>query len=88
MIRQLLLAALALLYGLNGAFMVASPHLWDTATPGEIDTGPFNVQFVVDIGFIYLVTGAAFAVAAVRPSAPSPAPSTRAQPLHAPAGRR
>jgi hypothetical protein len=61
-------ALLALLYAVNAAIMVADPLRWYATTPGLTDTGPFNVHFVTDIGFIYLAAGAGFLAWAVRPA--------------------
>lgn len=50
----------------NGLYMLASPEPWYYAVPGVTMTGPFNQHFVRDIGLIYLFTGAALLVGAVR----------------------
>ena len=56
--------AIAFLLGLatlsNGVFMTIAPEPWYWAVPGVPDRGPFNQHFVRDIGFIYLLIGAAF----------------------------
>ena len=49
----------------NGVFMVTAPETWYWAVPGVPDRGPFNQHFVRDIGFIYLLTGAAFVYGAL-----------------------
>lgn len=61
-------ALLALLYAGNGAVMVVDPLRWYATTPGLTETGPFNVHFVTDIGFIYLAAGTGFLAWAVRPA--------------------
>ena len=53
------LIGLLALYALgNGAWMVVSPAGWYATIPGVTHTGPFNLHFILDIGFIYLATGA------------------------------
>lgn len=56
--------ASALLLGLssivNGTLMVLTPESWYWLVPGVPDRGPFNQHFVRDIGFLYLLMGAAF----------------------------
>jgi len=51
----------------NGVFMLLAPDAWYFAVPGVTTTGPFNQHFIRDIGLIFLLLGAAFAVGAVRP---------------------
>ena len=55
---------IALLLGLamlgNGVFMTIAPESWYWMVPGVPDRGPFNQHFVRDIGFIYVLGGAAF----------------------------
>lgn len=59
-----LVTAVALVLGLamlaNGVFMVIAPESWYWMVPGVPDRGPFNQHFVRDIGFIYVLMGAAF----------------------------
>lgn len=56
--------AAAMLLGLssivNGTLMVLTPESWYWLVPGVPDRGPFNQHFVRDIGFLYLLMGAAF----------------------------
>jgi hypothetical protein len=66
--KRSLAALLALAMGLNGAVMLAAGRWWYAAVPGVLATGPFNPHFVKDIGAAYLVTGAAFAWLAWKPS--------------------
>lgn len=63
-----LAALLALLYAGNGALMLWDPFRWYAATPGVMDTGPFNFHFVTDIGLIYLAGAVGFAAWAARPA--------------------
>lgn len=59
-----LATGIALLLGLamlgNGVFMTMAPESWYWMVPGVPDRGPFNQHFVRDIGFIYMLAGAAF----------------------------
>lgn len=59
-----MVAGVALLLGLaslsNGVFMAIAPESWYWVVPGVPDRGPFNQHFVRDIGFIYVLIGAAF----------------------------
>ena len=60
---------LALLLGMamlgNGVFMMIAPESWYWMVPGVPDRGPFNPHFVRDIGFIYMLGGAAFVYGSV-----------------------
>ena len=49
----------------NGIFMAVAPESWYWLVPGVPDRGPFNQHFVRDIGFIYLLIGAAFIYGAI-----------------------
>ena len=60
-----LIGLLALYTLANGGWMVISPQGWYTAVPGVTHTGPYNPHFILDIGFIYLATGAMLAAALV-----------------------
>lgn len=60
---------IALLLGIlllgNGAFMTVAPETWYWAVPGVPDRGPFNQHFIRDVGFIYILAGAAFIYGAI-----------------------
>ena len=43
----------------NGIFMIFAPQLWFQTVPGVTESGTFNAHFVTDVGFAYLLTGAA-----------------------------
>lgn len=62
--RNKVIMGAALLLGLatlgNGVFMTIAPESWYWLIPGVPDRGPFNQHFVRDIGFIYILVGAAF----------------------------
>ena len=62
-LTALLIGLLAISTLGNGAWMVISPAGWYAAVPGVTHTGPFNPHFILDIGFIYLATGAMLAAA-------------------------
>lgn len=38
-----------------------SPMSWYQTTPGVVDTGPFNMHFVMDIGLVFLMSAGAMA---------------------------
>ena len=60
---------IALLLGMlllgNGVFMTVAPESWYWAVPGVPDRGPFNQHFIRDVGFIYILAGAAFIYGAI-----------------------
>jgi hypothetical protein len=62
-------ALLALVYLANGARMLWDPAGWYDAVPGITASGPMNPHFIRDIGFVYLLSGLAFARALTRPGA-------------------
>lgn len=64
---RLFAAAIALAWLANGAWMLVTPALWYDSVPGVPDTGAFNVHFVRDISFAFMLSGAACARAALRP---------------------
>lgn len=51
----------------NGLYMLTAPETWFAAAPGAAATGPFNLHFVVDVGFAFLAGGLAFLAFAWRP---------------------
>ena len=51
----------------NGTFMLVAPESWYWAVPGVPDTGPFNQHLIRDVGFVYVVTGIAFALGVLQP---------------------
>lgn len=69
MIRTGLAAIVALIYVANGGYMVIDPSGWYATVPGVTATGPMNAHFIPDIGFIYILSGLAFALAVCRPRA-------------------
>ena len=46
----------------NGAYMSYAPDTWYRQVPGVTASGPFNPHFIVDIGLIYLLVGAAYLI--------------------------
>jgi len=64
-----LITGIAILLGVamlgNGVFMAIAPESWYWLVPGVPDRGPFNQHFVRDIGFIYVLIGAAFGYGAI-----------------------
>src|SRR5215831_10035016 len=57
--RSLVAWVLELGLAANGLAMLEVPANWYAMVPGVVDTGPFNVHFVRDIGIAYVVAGAA-----------------------------
>lgn len=63
MLARLIIALIALAYTANGTHMLADPAGWHAAVPGVVASGPLNSHFVRDIGFAYLLSGIAGAMA-------------------------
>ncbi len=57
----MLTALIAGLYLGNAAWMLLDPGGWYASVPGVAATGPANSHFLRDIGFAYLLSGAACA---------------------------
>lgn len=62
MFMRMLLCLGAAFYLLNGGLMLSGPQAWYLGTPGVSATGAYNHHFIVDIGFIFLVSGGAMAL--------------------------
>lgn len=62
-LAALLLGAVALVYLGNGALMLTDPAGWYARVPGVTETGPMNPHFIRDIGFAFVLSGAAFVAA-------------------------
>ena len=71
--RGLVASILGLGLTANGLTVLAVPVNWYAMVPGVVDTGPFNLHFVRDIGGAYFVTGAALVWFAKWPTARSTA---------------
>lgn len=65
---RILAGLIGLVYVFNGVGMVADPATWYAAIPGVPEAGPMNSHFIRDIGFIYLLSGAAFGFASLKPA--------------------
>jgi len=61
--------AMAGLFAVNGAWMLADPGGWFSATPGAEESGPLNIHFVRDVGLAFLSAATASMLAALRPHA-------------------
>ena len=61
MIQRSLLYLGAVFYLLNGVRMIANPQVFFDGTAGVSATGGYNVHFIVDIGFAFLVSAGAMA---------------------------
>jgi hypothetical protein len=58
----------------NGAWMLLAPMGWFSGLPaGVTDTGPLNVHFVLDLGVVFLIAGAAALYCAAHPDTKTPA---------------
>jgi hypothetical protein len=55
------LGAIGLGQFLNGLFMLVSPDQWYAMVPGVTMTGPLNRHFIVDIGLMFVLSGALLA---------------------------
>lgn len=58
MIRAVFFLACAIFLGM-GVYMLAMPETFYAATPGVLQTGPYNSHFIRDVGFAFLVSGGA-----------------------------
>lgn len=58
---RLLVALLAGAYMVNAVQMIVAPEYWYSNLPGVSASGPYNEHFIRDIGFVYLLSGAALA---------------------------
>lgn len=52
------LALLGAFHILGGMVMIVSPDIWYVTAPGVTMTGPYNFHFIVDIGLIFVASGA------------------------------
>ena len=59
--KRVLAWAIAAFAALNGLVMLVAGRWWYGAVPGVTETGPFNPQFVEDIGAAFLTAGLGFA---------------------------
>ena len=62
--KPAVLWALAAISVGNALWMLAAPANWFETIPGVVDTGPFNVHLVRDVGCAYLTMGLLLALAA------------------------
>lgn len=46
----------------NGLLMLLRPEYWYQIIPGVSQSGPFNQHFIRDIGFTFLMVGAAYMI--------------------------
>jgi len=54
--RIVLLWGLAVFYLVTGLYIAAVPFVFYETGPGVSDTGPFNMHFLRDVGFAFLVS--------------------------------
>lgn len=65
--KRVLSIILGALATANGTLMIAIGERWFAATPGVLETGPFNPHFVADVGAAYAVAGLALLARGLRP---------------------
>ncbi|THD49156.1 MAG: hypothetical protein E7774_01675 [Bradyrhizobium sp.] len=58
MFSRIALGLFGLIHLANGLFMVVDAHDWYWAVPGVPATGPMNHHFIVDIGLVFVASGA------------------------------
>jgi hypothetical protein len=58
MLSRALLGLIGLFHLANGLAMIGDAHAWYEATPGVSQTGPMNHHFIVDIGLVFVASGA------------------------------
>ena len=66
---QPLRLTLGLLFAANGLWMLFASRHWYGTVPGVVDTGPFNLHFVRDIGAVYVLCGLGFVALRLRTAA-------------------
>lgn len=59
MLRGIYLVS-AVLAAANAAWMLLVPESWFNTVPGVVDTGPFNIHLVRDLGIVFGVTSVGF----------------------------
>ena len=55
---RVMLLILGAFHLLNGVWMIAAPMAWYMAVPGVSAAGPPNHHFIIDIGLVFLASGA------------------------------
>ena len=56
---RLILWALVAFYLLTGLYIAVIPHVFYLNAPGALETGPYNMHFIRDVGFAFLTSAAA-----------------------------
>lgn len=54
--KTLLLWILVAYYLLTGLYLIVLPETFYATAPGVVDTGPYNMHFVRDVGFAFSVS--------------------------------
>lgn len=54
--KTTVLWALAVYYLLTGLYIAILPMTFYTTAPGVVDTGPYNMHFVRDVGYAFIVS--------------------------------
>ena len=61
-----IIVGLALYYLCAGVFILLAPIQFYKLTPGVSTMGPYNMHFIIDVGLIFIVSGAAMAWGALK----------------------
>jgi hypothetical protein len=64
--RYLLLWGFVVFYLLTGLYVAVSPHEFYENAPGVTDTGPYNMHFIRDVGFAFVVSALGIAYGLAR----------------------
>ena len=54
--RDLVLWGLAVFYLITGLYIAVAPLVFYETAPGVSDTGPYNMHFIRDVGFAFIVS--------------------------------
>lgn len=60
-LKVLVLWGLVVFYLFTGLFLVVAPMTFYLTAPGVVDTGPFNMHFIRDVGFAFVLSSLAMA---------------------------
>jgi hypothetical protein len=66
--KRLIASVLGVVLAGNALWMLTAPLGWYAAVPGVVESGPFNLHFVRDIGMAYLVVAGGLGWFAWRPT--------------------
>lgn len=63
---RILALLLSVYFGLTGILILTMPEMFYRLTPGLSDMGPFNMHFIRDVALMFLVSGGAMLLGAVK----------------------